>query len=155
MAKRTSIYIGPALQALFDHHPPHEDQSRSRSALINAVADRYQEAIRRSTPTLQSGEWLLVFEALNGASLVDVFYVSAAPTFIEDAINLDCLAEKWEVDGAAMLEKTMRFNFCELLAMVDAAERFWSYTAAEGEGYDDIIKAIVGESHVIADSVST
>jgi hypothetical protein len=155
MSKRTSIYIGPALQALFDQHPPNEDQGRSRSALINAVADRYQEAIRRSTPTLQLGEWMLICEALNGACLVDVFYVRTAATFIEDAINLDGLAEKWGVDAVAILEKTMTFNFCELLALVDAAERFWSYTAAEGESYDDIIKAIVGENHVIVDSVST
>lgn len=44
---------------------------------------------------------------------------------IEDGIRLNKTDEKWDVDGAALLQKLRGCEPVELLAIADAAERFW------------------------------
>lgn len=145
--RRKSIYVGKALQALLDTHNASDEEAalRSTSALINAVADRYTHITRHSRPLLSVNEWLLVFDALNGVWLSDNASLSLAGVAfgVADAIQLDQIDRKWSVDGPALVDQLRSLSTCELLAVVDAAEQFWSGRFDRGE-YPEIVAAIVG-----------
>lgn len=59
-------------------------------------------------------------------------------------------AEMWDVDGALLLRKLQQCSFCNLVAIVDAAERFWASpdkTGLDGFSVDGLrptVELIVG-----------
>lgn len=83
----------------------------------------YARAIRE-TP-LELNEALLIVNALNGT----IMEANTAPFLfakIEDEINFNGLAEKWEINGPALVEALKGLTQLQALALVDAAERFWN-----------------------------
>jgi len=124
MKKRRNIYIGPALGQLIDERAG--DGARSVSGVINACADRYLETVRRHIPDLAAEEWMLIFDALSGvwAGNTISLAIQSLPLGISDALTLDGLADKWGVDGAALLARLESMGWCERLAVIDTAERF-------------------------------
>ena len=131
--KKRNIYIGPALAQLIEARAG--DRARSVSGVINACADRYLETVRRHIPNLSAEEWMLIFDALNGVWSGDTIAlaIQSLPLGISDAITLDGLADKWGVDGQALLVKMEAMGWCERLAVIDTAERFW----ADGDWQSD------------------
>ena len=148
--KRTSIYVGEALASLLDTRARPDDGFRSTSGVLNAVSDRYLEIIRRSAPTLSVGEWCMLWDSLNGVWMQDnaSLYVGSLTQGVSDSIGLDSLDRKWKVDGHELLAKLHGMSFCELLAIVDTAERFWMDSGREGEEYPELVRRIVGERGV-------
>lgn len=126
MKKKRNIYIGPALGQLIDERAG--DGARSVSGVINACADRYLETVRRHIPDLKAEEWMLIFDALNGVWAGDAIAlaIQSLPLGISDALTLDGLADKWEVDGPALLSRLEAMDWCQRLAVIDTAERFWA-----------------------------
>lgn len=122
--KRYSIYAGPPLDRLIqertgDFRPP--------TAVVNTVADRYLELVERHRPALTVAEWALVFDALNGTITWDSAEgLAATGSRIAHAIDRDGLAEKWGVDGPALLATLRGLSYAETVALVDVAERFWA-----------------------------
>lgn len=145
--KKRGVWFGPDLQKLVDERSDREGGMRSASGVINAVADRYLAIIRRSTPTLSTGEWCLIFDALNGVWDQDnaALYVGALAHGIHDHIDLNQADKKWDVDRAALMQKLGAYSFCQLTAIVDAAERFWVAPDRPGDNWRPSIAAIVGE----------
>ena len=150
MSKRTSIYIGSELTRLLNGRSDANSGLRSTSGVLNAVADRYLEIVRRSLPTLTEGEWCLIWDSLNGVWAQDNagLYVPGIIMGVSDSISLDALDQKWSVDGKALLSKLHEMSFCNLVAIVDSAELFWADNAAEDENISDVVRRIVGEQHV-------
>jgi len=114
---------------------PGEEQSYDRSATIAKSLDRYFYAIDAARRGLRerfsAGEQGLLLYVANGA----LFASPCAINFIEHEVAagiVDGLAEKWQVDGPALVEKLAALTYCEKLALVDAAERWW-HRAARGE----------------------
>jgi hypothetical protein len=71
------------------------------------------------------GEAFLIVDALNGVVTTEADY----PYFwtgIEDAIDLDGLDAKWQVDRDALMAKLRDLSPDHCLAIVGAANRFWS-----------------------------
>jgi len=131
--KRYSIYASPALAAALDSRLPQgsaEDGGgfRTRSSLLSAIADRYSEIVRREVPRLTLAEWLLIFDALNGCWLLDNAALAANGVALEvaDAARLNGAGEKWGVDGEALAARIHGLSFAAKVAVVDAAERFWT-----------------------------
>ena len=124
--KKRNIYIGPALSQLIEERAG--DGARSVSGVINACADRYLETVRRHIQDLSAEEWMLIFDALNGVWAGDTIAlaIQSLPLGISDALTLDGLADKWGVDGPALLSKLETMSWCERLAVIDTAERFWA-----------------------------
>lgn len=145
--KKRGVWFGPDLQRLVDERSDREGGMRSASGVINAVADRYLEIIRRSTPVLSTGEWCLIFDALNGVWAQDhaALYVGALAHGIHDHIALSQADKKWQVDGPVLMQKLGTYSFCQLTAIVDAAERFWVSPAVIGGDWRPQVLAIVGE----------
>lgn len=73
---------------------------------------------------LSEAEASLLCEAMNGVlhteNDVHLFWAG-----IDDAIRLDRLDAKWDVDGAALVDKLRDLGPCAAQAIVDAVERFW------------------------------
>lgn len=113
----------------------------SRSTVINRDLERlytlYDRALREVE--LTTGEACLVVDVLNG-SLMDANTARLLWASVEDGIRLDGLAEKWGVDGKALVEKLKGLNDIQALALVDAGERFWQ-APNEGETKERVRQA--------------
>ena len=104
-----------------------EERGEARSTIISRDLERlytlYQRALRRVDLTID--EACLVVDALN-SSLMTADTAHLLWAGIEDAIQHENLAEKWGVDGQALVEKLRSLNEVQSMAVIDAAERFWS-----------------------------
>lgn len=128
-----SIYFGPtAEEFLAARTRGGEGSTGDRSAVVCRALDRYAEVVRRSTPALSPAEWKLVVDSLNGVLHEPASLITAAAAGIADSIQLDGLAEKWEVDGPAFVKRLRALAYPQLVALVDVAERYWA-AHARGE----------------------
>jgi len=122
MAKtHTGFRIRPEVLEQLDARGP-------RSTIADRDLERlyalYARALQRVVPSFSIDELCLIVDALNG-TLHDVrsgvrFWIG-----VEDSIELDGLAQKWNVDALALMEKLRPLDELTCMAIVDAAERFW------------------------------
>ena len=150
MNKRTSIYLGADLARCLDDRVKPGKDSRSTSGMLNAVADRYTAIVRRSMPTLPITEWCLLVDSLRGVCKHNQSGPCIAGIIfsVSDAIAQDALDARWNVDGPTLLTKLSDMSFCQLLAIVDSAERFWLYGDREDEEYPELVAQIVGKRNI-------
>lgn len=122
MAKKSGVYIGPELDAAIGPLAGTTVSSR-----INRVGDRYAEIMRRVQieKRFAEAEWNLLRDSLNGTLNEPASQIRHLWHGIEDSIELDGLAEKWEVDGEALLAKLRDLSFVEEVAVVESVERWW------------------------------
>ncbi len=114
---------------------PQDEQSTDRSATIAKSLDRYFYALsaarRGMRERFSAGEQGLLIDVANGA----LFASPCAINFIEHEVA-DALiggaAERWHVDGPALMKKLKALSYVEKLALIDAAER-WLHRAGRGE----------------------
>lgn len=98
----------------------------NKSAVVSRDLDRLYSLYKRAL--LQVGltvdEACFIADMLNGvvttADTARLLWAGA-----QDAIELDKLDEKWNVDGPALVEKLRNLNEIQAMAVIDAAERFW------------------------------
>lgn len=76
------------------------------------------------TVSLTAAEALLIADALNG-TLWEPHTIRLLWAGVDDAIRLDGLAEKWQVDGAALVAKLRALTPGQTVAVIDAVERAW------------------------------
>ena len=151
MAKRYSIYSSTTLDRVLAERIKSDSEElgfRSRSSMISAIAERYSEIIRRSIRELSVPEWCLIFDVLNGCWMIDSSAIAAKGLAhqIADATQLDAAGSKWDVDGLSLARRVAGMTFAEQMAIIDAAERFWSLGSEEGEEYADIVRRLVGRT---------
>lgn len=79
--------------------------------------------------TLTEGEASLIVDALNGI-LMEPYTMGLLWAQIADAVEMNGDDRKWQVDGPALVEKLRGLTYCQALAVVDAARRWWNL---EGE----------------------
>lgn len=123
MAKKSGVYIGSELEAAIG--PLHN--SISVSHRINRLGDRYREIMRRTQieKKLTEAEWNLMRDSLNGTINEPASQITRLWHGIEDSIKLDGLAQKWDVDGDALLSKLRDLTYVEEVAAVEFVERWW------------------------------
>ncbi len=135
--RTVSIYLRPALETEL------EARGDNRNHIIHRDLERlytlYRLALREMKLTLPEA-WFIV-DMLNG-SLMDANTAGLLWAEAEDAIALDGLDKKWQVDGKAFVEKLKALSYVQSLALVDAAERFWQ--ANTGSMEDEDIKKFFG-----------
>jgi hypothetical protein len=114
---------------------PGEEQSTDRSSVIAKSLDRYFYAIAAARRGLRSrfnsAEQGLILDVANGA----LFASPCAIGFLEHEVAaalVDGAAEKWQVDGPALMKKLKALSYVEKLALIDAVER-WLNRAGRGE----------------------
>lgn len=118
--------------------------SRERSATIARDLDRLYTLYRyalRAVP-LTAGEACLLCDVLAG-TLMDASSATMLWAEVADGIQLDGLADKWGVDGDALVARLKGLDRLTCLALVDAAERFWA-----GDLSEDALTAVRRYFHV-------
>ena len=97
------------------------------SVTINRDLERLYALYARATREvpLSLDEARLIVDCCNG-TIHDVNTARMLWASVEDACELDGLDEKWGVDGPGLVERLKNLSQVQALALVDAAERFWS-----------------------------
>ena len=85
--------------------------------------ERYYTLLRMSLPTFTVAEASLLCDAMNG-TITEPHTASLLWANVADALD-DGLAEKWDVDGEALVRRLRALSPFEQLAVADACERFW------------------------------
>lgn len=101
-----------------------------RSTIISRDLERYYESLKYVRQQLRdqfsTKEISLILDSANGMLLSDPVSVRLLWANVEDAISLDELDKKWEVDGAMLVAKLRALDYFSLCALADACERWWN-----------------------------
>lgn len=116
-----------------------------RSMAINRSLDRYFDLLTRTRRELRQllndKEMGLILDALNGTAFFDTFGIYLVHHEIADAISMDRLDEKWEIDGKALVDKMTAMNDAQRLTLVDAVQVWWDRVAnGEQPEYSEALK---------------
>jgi len=111
--------LGAALAARAD------GATRSVSQVAQRDLGRYYYllALALGAVVLSEGEAALIVDALNG-SYIELMTAQLLAADIADSLD-DGLADKWDVDGPALVAKVAGWSLASRLAVCDAVERFW------------------------------
>lgn len=99
--------------------------TRNYSKAIGELIDRYDYIVKHNVPKFSAGEWKIIVEAIGG-QLVEAWAIGHVTAGIVDSISLDGAAERFEVDGEAMIKKLKKLGYVQKLAMVDVVECYWA-----------------------------
>jgi hypothetical protein len=101
-----------------------------------AVRDlgRYYDmlALALASVDLSAGQAGLLVDVLNG-TVIDLTTAQMLAAEVEDSLP-DGTAEKWDVDGPALVAKISAWNLGQRLAVCDAVERFWEVGHVDSTG---------------------
>jgi hypothetical protein len=119
MVDKTQIRFGPlagAIEARTDGAP---------AATVRRDLERYYAllSLALASVELSTAEASLIVDALNGTA-ISLTTAQMLAAEIEDALE-DGLAEKWGVDGAALVATIGAWTLAQRMAVLDACERFW------------------------------
>lgn len=111
-----------------------------RNAVVQRDLDRYYTVLTLALAQvhLTPNEALLICDALNG-TFIDVYTAQLLHAEIEDSLP-DGLAEKWDVDGAALVAKLRDLSLLQQMAVCDAVERWWRNTYDVDDGRARLVR---------------
>jgi hypothetical protein len=114
---------------------------QSTNLIARRDLERYYAVLRDSlqTVTLTEGEASALVDALNG-TLLEAHTYSLLWANVADAIRYDGLAEKWGIDGPALVAKLRALSPGAAMAVVDAAERY--FVLASRIGSEDLAETL-------------
>ncbi len=146
VSNRISVYVGEQMLSALSNR---EREGEGLSGLVNSIVDRYWRCCERSMPELKLGEWCCIFDALNGCWMQE--FAESLPTYliaeVADHIKLNGAAQKWAINGEALLGKLVALDYAQAMAVWDAAERFWRDKSNDPPGV--LVPDIVGDEHVV------
>lgn len=98
------------------------------SQIAQRDLERYYYLLRVSLPTFTVNEAQLICDVMNG-TITEPHTASLLWANVADALE-DGYAEKWSVDGDALVKRLRALTPFEQLAVADAVERFWRRVGA-------------------------
>lgn len=125
---KKQLYFGEPLMRLVDLLNPEQGQL---SPMLNGAVDRYLDLMEAHRPRLSRNEWLAICDCLNGTMIDDTFLRMGAAAIaheIGDAVVLEDLATKWDIDGPALIAKATRWTKVEAFAALHVATVFWAHS---------------------------
>jgi len=140
-----AAYVQPRLEErvlaeLDARAEPGSEDSRvthGRSSVVREMLDDYLALLAHTRRELRrrqlfsDGELSALVDALNGLKHTPGIIGELAIN-IEDALP-DGIAEKWSIDGKALVEKLQALTPTEEITILDAAARWWNRVAAGEE----------------------
>ncbi|MDE1904938.1 MAG: hypothetical protein KGH75_00625 [Rhodospirillales bacterium] len=101
------------------------DQTRGAISMVaRRDMERYYALLARTCPTFALNEACLIMDVMNGC-IVTPETMQLLWANVDDAIRLDALDHKWNIDGAALVARLRALPYAECVALVDAVERAW------------------------------
>ena len=108
----------------------HADNGQSVHMAAREAVECYaivlEQELRRLD--LTEPEASLIVDALNGC-MTEPHTVGLVWANVADAVSLDHLDRKWDVDGPALVQKVRSMTPCQAAALADAVARFWKDTS--------------------------
>ena len=101
------------------------EMGKSPSLTASEMVDAYLSLLRRSLPTFTENEAMLMMDAMNGC-LIDYHAPTTLWANIADAVSIDRVDQKWQVDGYALVERLRKLTPFEQWAIYDAIRRAWN-----------------------------
>ncbi|WP_250126382.1 hypothetical protein [Chroococcidiopsis sp. CCMEE 29] len=104
------------------------NRGESTSVIARRDLKRYYTLLKRCLGTLHlsENEAALICEALKDYQLEDnIEQIGVMWGKIDDAIGLNQLDSKWQVNGQALVRKFQSLTPCQIFAVIDAVEQFW------------------------------
>lgn len=129
MSVKKTIYISDRMQVVLGNlDTPGDAESFSLSGRINVIADRYGAIIKRcqadNARLFSDAEQNAIHDCCNGTWFEPAFHGSVVAN-VEDAIPLDGLDKKWQIDGVALVEKLRGLDLAHEVALIESIEQFW------------------------------
>ena len=124
MAKGINVYLQEdIISSLQERNKNSEPVGAMANREISRLYSMYAEALKETK--LTEAEAMFIVDILNSA-IMDERSARMLWAEAEDACRLDSTHEKWDVDAKAIVEKLRGFNLLQLMAIVDASDRFWT-----------------------------
>lgn len=117
-----SIRPAPVLEAAVAHN----GGGHGLSHRLAEIGDRYMELLRRTDlPELTEGELNALRDIFNAPRYQPAALIRGALWLgVEDRLS-DGLAEKWQIDGAALVETLRGLTFAQEVKLVEQIEGWW------------------------------
>jgi hypothetical protein len=147
-SQRSTIHIpAPIVEAL----DLDKDAGESLSGRIALIVERYRQIISDHCPELSRNEWMACMDVMNGmfTGMGEPTAVKFLWASVDDACSMEGLAEKWEIDGPALVKKLRALDTAGAIAVAEIGRRFWS--RASGKDADqalDLAMAIVKDPRI-------
>lgn len=140
-ANKISITIGDVLSEIDVRG---ERGAANRSGVINRDLERYYEILKYGRQSLRDrlsdSEISAILDNLNGCWLSEPVSIRLIYANVQDGLE-DGLAEKWQIDGPALVQKLKNLSFAESCALADASERWWNRVAnGENPGFNEALR---------------
>ncbi len=137
---KMSVSLSPHLLAQVEERVEYTNVSGALARIL----ERYFALLSRSRSELRNQlskeECALVLDATNGSAFVDTVSLGMLWAEIEDAVSLDHLDRKWQVDGPGLVAKIRGSGILGQVALIDASERWWRRVAAgEQPGFAELL----------------
>ena len=135
-SQRSTIHISaPVVDAL----DLDRDAGESLSGRIALIVERYRQIVADHCPDLGRNEWMACMDVMNGmfTGMGDQTAVKYLWASVDDACKEEGLAEKWSIDGIALVNKLRALDTAGAIAVAEIGRRFWS--RASGKDGDDAL----------------
>lgn len=134
LTERTQLY-----ESLTD-----EQRNALLAETVRSTLEDYYQFIALSLPKFSSNEAMLLVDAMNGC-IVEPFSAQILWANIADAVEMDGLDAKWDVDGPALvtrLRELGRSNPFACWAIADAIKRAWNSTTYHIENMEEKVRQV-------------
>ena len=142
MPKRLSITLSERTHTAVESKSENFDWNISGT--LERLVSRYTDLLRREAATLDKmfddKEKGLILDALNGTGFFDSFAIYMVGAEVIDAIEMDGLDKKWDVDRAALTDKLNSLNNGQLHSLVDGVQTWWNATTKGHMEYSQLFK---------------
>jgi hypothetical protein len=98
---------------------------RDPSSRIGQVCDRYLEVVAQDMPALSQNEWVALIDYYNGTDRGPIS-VQCLAHDVREGIEMDGLADRWEIDGDDLCNRLLAMTFGQRTAIMEVIDRFWS-----------------------------
>jgi len=128
--KKTSVTISDTLLEELRLHFGDGHDNMNVSFSLSRLIGRYSYILYAHRAELHSkfsdNELSLILDSCNGVAFMEIVSMRLLWANIADGIDIDQLDDKWEVDGAALVDKLRSLSLMENIAMVDAIKCWWN-----------------------------
>lgn len=135
--KKYSINAPEHIIAAFDAR----GEDRSNAIWTNLA--RYLAILNRTKLDLakrfNEKECGLILDACNGVAFMEPVSIQLLPENVVDAIEIDQIDRKWEVDSTELVTKLKALSFAERMVVVDSIQLWWNRVGnGEQPGYGEL-----------------